>query len=135
MTKIVAFLPAKGTSSRIENKNTKLLDGKELFMHTLQKLMNCDFIDEVHLDSESKDIFKIASEVPCKKIVRKVSLADNKTGFQINPDSKKEFIKKIVFFYKNREELKKMGNYGRNRVKNKYYNKKNKNFANYLRRL
>ena len=79
MTKIVAFLPAKGTSSRIENKNTKLFDGKELFMHTLQKLMACDFIDEVYLDSESKDIFKIASEIPCKKLVRNSSLANNKT--------------------------------------------------------
>ena len=35
--KVVAFVPAKGTSSRIENKNTRLLDGKPLFLYTLEK--------------------------------------------------------------------------------------------------
>ena len=45
--KVVAFLPAKGSSERIENKNIKLLDGKPLFLYTLEKLVKCDFIDEV----------------------------------------------------------------------------------------
>ena len=40
--KVVAFVPAKGTSSRIENKNTRLLDGKALFIHTLEKLAASD---------------------------------------------------------------------------------------------
>lgn len=62
------------------------------------------------------------------------AIKNNKTGFQINPNSKKELIKKIVFFYENREKLKKMGDSGRNRVKNNYYNKKNRNFVNYLRK-
>lgn len=77
--KIVAILPAKGNSERIGNKNCKLLDGKELFLHTLQKLLECDFIDEVYLDSESKVIFDIASEYKHKKLVRKPELASNKT--------------------------------------------------------
>ena len=55
--KIVAFLPVTGTSSRIENKNIKLLDGKPLFLHTLEKLSSCSFIDEVYLDSESEKNF------------------------------------------------------------------------------
>ncbi|GHU41953.1 hypothetical protein FACS1894190_10670 [Spirochaetia bacterium] len=37
--KVVAFLPVKGTSERIQNKNTALLNGKPLFLHTLEKLM------------------------------------------------------------------------------------------------
>jgi|TARA_B110000259_G_scaffold46040_1_gene53496 CMP-N-acetylneuraminic acid synthetase len=45
--KVVAFLPVKGKSSRIENKNIKLLDGKPLFIYTLDKLLKCDFIDKV----------------------------------------------------------------------------------------
>lgn len=77
--KIVAFLPAKGSSERIENKNTKLLDGKPLFLHTLEKLVRCDFIDEVYLDSESDEIFDIASEVNCKHLKRDPALASNKT--------------------------------------------------------
>lgn len=77
--KVVAFLPAKGSSERIENKNTKLLDGKPLFFHTLEKLVKCDFIDEVYLDSESDEIFEMASEVDCKHLKRDPQLATNKT--------------------------------------------------------
>lgn len=77
--KIVAFLPAKGTSTRVENKNTKLLDGKPLFLHTLEKLSTCDFIDEVYLDSESNEIFDLAENVKCKFLKRDPSLATNAT--------------------------------------------------------
>lgn len=77
--KIVAFVPAKGSSERVENKNVKLLDGKPLFLHTLEKLASCDFIDEVYLDSESDYIFSLASEVNCKYLKRDISLASNKT--------------------------------------------------------
>ena len=77
--KIIAFLPAKGTSSRIENKNIKLLDGKPLFLHTLEKLVACDFIDEVYLDSESEEIFSLAENVKCNFLKRDVSLATNMT--------------------------------------------------------
>ncbi|WP_041962299.1 cytidylyltransferase domain-containing protein [Sulfurospirillum cavolei] len=77
--KVVAFLPAKGTSSRIENKNTKLLDGKPLFLHTLEKLATCDFIDEVYLDSESDEIFELADNVDCHFLKRDSSLATNAT--------------------------------------------------------
>lgn len=77
--KVVAFLPAKGTSSRIENKNVKLMDGKPLFLHTLEKLVTCDFIDEVYLDSESDEIFDLAENVKCKFLKRDPSLATNAT--------------------------------------------------------
>lgn len=77
--KVVAFLPVKGISERIENKNIRLLDGKPLFMHTLEKLVACDFIDEVYLDSESDEIFEIASEVECKFFRRDMAFASNKT--------------------------------------------------------
>ena len=57
MVRIVAFVPCKGTSSRVESKNTKLLDSKPLFLHTLEKLLfECPFIDKVVLDSESDDV-------------------------------------------------------------------------------
>lgn len=78
--KIAAFLPAKGTSERIQSKNTRLLFGKPLFLHTLEKLCKCDFIDEVYLDSESDYILDYAKGVldyiPLK---RDPKLANNKT--------------------------------------------------------
>lgn len=77
--KVVAFLPAKGTSSRIESKNKKLLNGKPLFLHTLEKLCECEFIDEVYLDSEDDEILDYADYLPYKKLKRDPLLANNKT--------------------------------------------------------
>lgn len=89
MTKVIAFLPVKGSSERIKNKNIQLLDGKPLFLHTLEKLLSCDFIDEVYLDSESDKIFDLASELDCKKLKRSIGLANNKT------DGNKLFMNEI----------------------------------------
>lgn len=75
--KVVAFLPAKGTSQRVDSKNTKLLDGKPLFLHTLEKLMECSFINEVYLDTESEEIIDLASETGCRIMRRDPDLASN----------------------------------------------------------
>lgn len=77
--KIAAFLPAKGSSQRIECKNMKLMDGKPLFLHTLEKLVSCDFIDEVYLDSESDEILNYASYLDYIPLKRDPELANNKT--------------------------------------------------------
>lgn len=89
--KIVAFLPAKGTSSRVESKNLKLLDGKPLFLHTLEKLMECEFIDEVYLDTESDDVIDLASETNCKVLKRDPNLASNTT------DGNKLFLNEVNY--------------------------------------
>ena len=82
--KVVAFLPAKGSSTRVKSKNIKLLDGKPLFLHSLEKLIGCDFIDEVYLDTESDEIIQLASELDCKVMRRDPSLASNATdGHQL----------------------------------------------------
>jgi len=77
--KVVAFLPAKGSSDRVTNKNVKLLDGKPLFLHTLDKLISCDFIDKVYLDTESNEIISLACERNCEILKRDISLSSNKT--------------------------------------------------------
>lgn len=77
--KVVAFLPAKGTSERIESKNMKLLNGKPLFFHTLKKLCECDFIDEVYLDSEADEILNYARYLRYIPLRRDKELANNKT--------------------------------------------------------
>jgi CMP-N-acetylneuraminic acid synthetase/regulator of RNase E activity RraA len=87
--KVVAFLPAKGSSSRIESKNMKLLDGKPLFLHTLQKLVDSNLFDEVYLDTESDDVISAASEVDCRILRRDKALADNKT------DGNKMFLNEV----------------------------------------
>lgn len=77
--KTAAFLPAKGSSNRIPNKNTMLLDGEPMFLRSLKKLANCKLIDEVYLDTESTEIMELAGEVRCKLLRRDPALASNKT--------------------------------------------------------
>lgn len=77
--KVAAFLPVKGTSERIHNKNTALLNGKPLFLHTLEKLMKCSFIDDVYLDTEKDEIYEMAQYTGCKYLKRDSALATNKT--------------------------------------------------------
>lgn len=77
--KVVAFLPVKGTSERIKNKNTTLLNGKPLFLHTLEKLVRCPFIDDVFLDTEKDEIYDMGKHTGCHYLKRDPSLATNKT--------------------------------------------------------
>ncbi|OEE83859.1 cytidyltransferase [Enterovibrio norvegicus FF-162] len=77
--KIVAFLPAKGTSDRIENKNMRLLDGKPLFLYVLEKLCQSKLFDEVYLDTDSDQMISLAEESGCKILKRDSALATNKT--------------------------------------------------------
>ncbi len=79
MKKVVAFLPVKGTSERIKNKNTTLLNGKPLFLHTLEKLVACPFIDEVFLDTEKDEIYNMGRHTGCTYLKRDPMLATNKT--------------------------------------------------------
>ena len=64
--KTIAFVPAKGKSERIENKNKQILDGEYLFKRKLRQLLDCKEIDEVWLDSEDKDIHELAQDLPIK---------------------------------------------------------------------
>lgn len=74
---VAAFLPAKGTSQRIPNKNTMLLDGEPLFMRSLKKLLACPSIDEVYLDTESHEIITLAADLKHKVLRRQPELAGN----------------------------------------------------------
>jgi regulator of RNase E activity RraA/CMP-N-acetylneuraminic acid synthetase len=77
--KTVAFVPAKGTSQRIQNKNLQIFDGEYLFKRKLRQLLECEEIDEVWLDSESEEIHALASDLPIKHLRRDVALATNNT--------------------------------------------------------
>ncbi|HXT11675.1 MAG TPA: cytidyltransferase [Candidatus Angelobacter sp.] len=82
--KTAAFLPAKGSSQRIPNKNTMPLDGEPLFLRSLKKLLACPSINEVWLDTESQDVIELASDIKCRTLRRDPGLASNKTdGHQL----------------------------------------------------
>ena len=77
--KVVAFVPAKGNSERIESKNTRVLDGEYLFKRKLRQLLECDEIDEVWLDSEDNYIHELANDLDIQHHYRDPALANNAT--------------------------------------------------------
>jgi CMP-N-acetylneuraminic acid synthetase/regulator of RNase E activity RraA len=64
--KIIAVIPVKSTSSRIESKNTKLLCNKPLFVHMLDKLLSIKSIDEVWIDTDDQKIISLAEDYGCE---------------------------------------------------------------------
>ncbi|MBY0335444.1 MAG: NTP transferase domain-containing protein [Acetobacteraceae bacterium] len=79
MSKIVAFLPAKGTSERTPNKNVALLDGKPLVLRMAERLLRCPSITEVWLDTESETVFRLCQHLPVRWLRRDPALASNAT--------------------------------------------------------
>ena len=77
--KIVAFVPAKSSSERLQNKNLAVLDGEYLFKRKLRQLLECSLIDEIYLDTESDEIAELAADLPVKRLKRPAELASNAT--------------------------------------------------------
>jgi CMP-N-acetylneuraminic acid synthetase len=75
--RIAAFVPAKGTSERIANKNVAILDGDHLFRRKLKQLLACPLIDEVWLDTESDALAALAADLPVRRLKRPEALASN----------------------------------------------------------
>lgn len=78
--KIIAVVPAKGSSERIANKNLQLLDGQPLFRYTLEKLSKSNFFDEVYLDTESEEVMAEAEGLDIKVLKRSKKLSTNETN-------------------------------------------------------
>lgn len=77
--KTIAFVSAKGTSERIKNKNTVILDGEYLFKRKLIQLLDCEEIDEVWLDSECDKMHDLCTDIPVRHYNRPAHLASNDT--------------------------------------------------------
>ncbi len=77
--KVYAFVPAKGTSERIENKNMRFLNGERLYIRALKTLLKCKEIDRVFLDTESEDMYNLVDYLPITFMKRDPKLANNKT--------------------------------------------------------
>lgn len=77
--KVFAFLPAKGTSERIENKNKKFLDGERLYIRGLKILLACKNIDQVYLDTEDDNMYDMVKYMPIEFMKRDPQFANNAT--------------------------------------------------------
>ena len=90
--KVYAFVPAKGTSERVENKNMRLLDGDRLYARALKTLLKCKEIDKVFLDTESEEMYELVDYLPISFMKRDEQYANNKTdGHQMLLNEIKNF--------------------------------------------
>lgn len=77
--KVYAFVPAKGTSERVENKNKRILAGERLYVKALKTLLQCKEIDKVFLDTESEEMYNLVDYLPIEFMKRNPELSNNKT--------------------------------------------------------
>ena len=68
--KIVAMIPARLGSKRIKQKNLRLLDGKPLVSHVLDKCKDADIFSEIYINSESGIFKSVADEYGVKLYIR-----------------------------------------------------------------
>ncbi len=52
--RIVALVPMRADSKRVPNKNIRLFDGKPLYWHVLVSLLNCPYIQEIYVNTNSE---------------------------------------------------------------------------------
>lgn len=57
---VIAMIPARLGSQRLEKKNLQLLKGEPLIVHAIRKAKDSNVFDEIWVNSESEEIEKIA---------------------------------------------------------------------------
>lgn len=65
--KILCFIPARKGSKRLPLKNEKILNGKPLFMYSLEVAKKSKYIDDIIVSSDSENILKLAHSFGCLK--------------------------------------------------------------------
>ena len=75
MNNITAFIPARGGSKGIPEKNIKEFAGKPLINHSIEYALNCTQIDEVVVSTDDDKIAKIARKVGAKVVIRPPELS------------------------------------------------------------
>jgi len=75
MNRITAFIPARGGSKDIPNKNIKEFAGKPLIVHSIEYALNCSQIDEVVVSTDDDKIAKIARKTGAGIVKRPPALS------------------------------------------------------------
>ena len=74
---IVAFVHAKGSSTRVPSKNMKILGDKPLFCHAIRNAKNSELVSKVVIDSDNDEILRIGEEYGAIPLKRQAELATN----------------------------------------------------------
>jgi CMP-N-acetylneuraminic acid synthetase len=75
--KIIAMIPARLGSQRLNKKNLQLLRGKPLIVHAIDKAIKSEVFNEVWVNTESDEIGKVAVDAGVKFHKRPDNLANN----------------------------------------------------------
>ena len=75
---ITAFIPARGGSKGIPEKNIKEFAGKPLLVHSIEYALNCNQIDEVVVSTDNDKIAKIARKAGARIVKRPPELPTDK---------------------------------------------------------
>jgi sialic acid synthase SpsE len=72
---IVCIIPAKGGSTRLENKNMQALKGKPMLFYSIAAAKKCTLIDKIYVSTDSMAIVDYAREMGVEIIMRPSRLA------------------------------------------------------------
>jgi CMP-N,N'-diacetyllegionaminic acid synthase len=67
---VYGIIPARAGSKSLPDKNIALLMGHPLLSYSITTALQCDFIDQVYVTSDSEDILNIAENYGSKRVLR-----------------------------------------------------------------
>ena len=59
---VVAVIPARSGSKGLPHKNIKIMNGKPLMVWSIEQAIECEYIDDVIVSTDSKEYAQIAKE-------------------------------------------------------------------------
>ena len=75
--KIIGMIPARLGSTRVKNKNLRLIDGRPLIQYIVDAATKSNFLDDIYINSESKQFQSIAKNSGIKFYQRRDELSSN----------------------------------------------------------
>jgi len=75
MSRVAAFIPIKGQSTRVPEKNFRLFYGRPLFQWIIDHAIEASAFDQVYVDTDSDVVAQYATDVGALLIHRKPELA------------------------------------------------------------
>ena len=73
--RVLAVIPARGGSKGIPKKNIRLMAGKPLIAYSIINALNCQYIDDVYVSTDSEEIEEVATQYGAEVIRRREDLA------------------------------------------------------------
>ena len=90
--KVIGMIPARLGSTRVKNKNLRILDDKPLIQHIVDAAINSELIDEIYINSESNQFKSIAENSDINFYLRPEHLS---TDTATNDEFSLDFINNI----------------------------------------